>query len=131
MVRAAIWSRFARSAIRYYRRHHLFHGYCHMLHLGLPVRIGGLMVTQGDLLHGDANGVTNIPPEIACEVADVAGDFVRAEAIMLDYVKSSGTKSRRNSLSVAKSSSPSSRGSPASAAQKRPASERWKQPLSA
>ena len=65
-----------------------------MLHLGLPVRIGGLMVTQGDLLHGDANGVTNIPPEIASEVADVAGDFVRAEAIMLDYVKSSGTKSR-------------------------------------
>src|SRR5690606_4286141 len=26
------------------------HGYCHMLHLGLPVRVGGLMVNQGDLL---------------------------------------------------------------------------------
>ena len=32
------------------------HAYCHMLHLGLPVRVGGLMVNQGDLLHGDANG---------------------------------------------------------------------------
>ena len=29
------------------------------------------MVNQGDLLHGDANGVTNIPIEIASEVADI------------------------------------------------------------
>lgn len=70
------------------------HGYCHMLHLGLPVRVGGLMVSQGDLLHGDANGVTSIPTEIASDIADMAGDFVRAEAIMLDYVKSEGSKSR-------------------------------------
>lgn len=68
------------------------HGYCHMLHLGLPVRVGGLMVNQGDLLHADANGVTNIPLEIASEVADVAGEFVAAEALMLDYVKSPGAK---------------------------------------
>ncbi len=69
------------------------HGYCHMLHIGLPVRVGGLMVNQGDLLHGDANGVTNIPPEIAADVADVSDEFVAAEAIMLDYVKAPGEKS--------------------------------------
>ncbi|MBP86230.1 MAG: dimethylmenaquinone methyltransferase [Planctomycetaceae bacterium] len=69
------------------------HAYCHMLHLGLPVRVGGLMVYQADLLHGDANGVTNIPPEIASEVADIAEDFIDAEAIMLDYVKAPGEKS--------------------------------------
>jgi regulator of RNase E activity RraA len=63
------------------------HAYCHMLHLGLPVRVGGLMVNQGDLLHGDANGVTNIPAEIAAEAAAVAGEFVAAEEIVLDYVK--------------------------------------------
>lgn len=68
------------------------HGYCHMLHLGLPVRIGGLMVYQGDLLHGDANGITNIPPEIATEVADVADEFVATEAIIMDYVKAPGPK---------------------------------------
>jgi regulator of RNase E activity RraA len=71
------------------------HGYCHMLHLGLPVRVGGLMVNQGDLLHGDANGVSNIPPEIAAEVADIGDEFVAAEAIMLDYVKGSGPKEIR------------------------------------
>ena len=70
------------------------HGYCHMLHLGLPVRVGGLMVNQGELLHGDANGVTNIPPEITVEVADVADEFVAAEAILLDYVKAPGPKNR-------------------------------------
>jgi 4-hydroxy-4-methyl-2-oxoglutarate aldolase len=69
------------------------HGYCHMLHLGLPVRIGGLMVNQGDLLHADANGVTNIPPEIAGEVADVSAEFVAAEDIVMRYVKSPGEKS--------------------------------------
>jgi regulator of RNase E activity RraA len=63
-----------------------------MLHLGVPVRVGGLMVNQGDLLHGDANGVTNIPPEIADEVAEVGDAFVAAEAIMLDYVKAPGAK---------------------------------------
>ena len=70
------------------------HGYCHLLHLGLPVRVGGLMVNQGELLHGDANGVTNIPPEIAADVADVADEFVAAEAILLDYVKAPGPKNR-------------------------------------
>ena len=69
------------------------HGYCHMLHLGLPIRVGGLMVNQGDLLHGDANGVTNIPLEIASEVADAAGEFLAAEEIVMSYVKSRGEKS--------------------------------------
>jgi 4-hydroxy-4-methyl-2-oxoglutarate aldolase len=70
------------------------HGYCHMLHLGLPVRVGGLMVNQGDLLHGDANGVTNIPISLANAIAEIAGEFVAAEEIMLDYVKAPGPKSR-------------------------------------
>jgi regulator of RNase E activity RraA len=70
------------------------HGYCHMLHLGLPVRVGGLMVNTGELLHGDANGVTNIPPEIAGEIPDVAVEFIKAEEIMLDYVKAPGPKEK-------------------------------------
>jgi regulator of RNase E activity RraA len=68
------------------------HGYCHMLHLGMPVRVGGLMVYQGDLLHGDANGVTNIPPDIVQEVADITDEFLAAEAIVMDYVKAPGEK---------------------------------------
>jgi len=69
------------------------HGYCHMLHLGLPVRVGSLMVNNGDLLHGDANGVTNIPIELASEVADLGGEFLAAEEIVMSYVKGPGEKS--------------------------------------
>src|SRR5437763_5248138 len=68
------------------------HGYCHMLHLGLPVRVGSLMVNQGDLLHGDANGVTNIPLEIAAEAAGIGDEFLAAEEIVMRYAKSPGEK---------------------------------------
>ena len=68
------------------------HACCHILHIGLPVRVGGLVVDPGDLLHGDANGVTNIPLDIASEVADVSQEFVDAEKIVLDYVNGTGKK---------------------------------------
>src|SRR5262249_38138527 len=46
------------------------HGYCHILTVGVPVSVGGITVYQGDLLHGDLNGVTTIPHEIAGQVAE-------------------------------------------------------------
>ena len=69
------------------------HAYCHILHIGLPVRVGGLVVNQGDLLHGDANGVTGIPLEIAAEAADAAAEFVEAEKIVIGYARGPGPKS--------------------------------------
>ena len=69
------------------------HGYCHLLHLGEPIRLGGLVVQTGDLLHGDANGVTNIPHAIATQVADAAAEFVAAEKDLLDYMQGSAEKS--------------------------------------
>ena len=70
------------------------HGYCRSLHVGQQVRVGGLVVNTGDLLHGDLNGVTGIPRNIAAEVAEVAAEFVAAEAIVLDYLNGPGTKTR-------------------------------------
>jgi regulator of RNase E activity RraA len=71
------------------------HAYCQTLDVGRPVRVGGLVVQTGDLLHGDANGVTNIPRELAGEVADAAAEFVAAENHVLDYVKTTGPKDVR------------------------------------
>jgi regulator of RNase E activity RraA len=68
------------------------HGYCHLLHVGHPVRVGGLVVETGDLLHGDANGVTSIPLEIAGEIASVIDDYVAAEQVVIEYVTSAGPK---------------------------------------
>src|SRR5437667_6605051 len=59
------------------------HGYCHIVQINVPVHVGGVMVQPGDLLHGDRNGVTTIPPEIAAAVADACPEFMSAEAVVL------------------------------------------------
>jgi regulator of RNase E activity RraA len=63
------------------------HGYCHILQLDIPVHVGGVMIRPGDLLHGDRNGVTVIPLDIASAVAGACLEFVAAEGILLDYLK--------------------------------------------
>lgn len=63
------------------------HGYCHILHIHVPVHVGGLVIYPDDLLHGDLNGVTTIPHEIATELADIGGEFVAAEKIILDALR--------------------------------------------
>lgn len=68
------------------------HAYCQITDVGAPVRVGGLAVHTGDLLHGDANGVTNIPLDLAAEIADVAEEFVAAENHVLHYAKAEGPK---------------------------------------
>lgn len=64
------------------------HGYCHILQVHVPVRVGGLTVYPNDLLHGDLNGVTTIPHEIVSEVVEIGDEFVAAEAIILEALKS-------------------------------------------
>jgi regulator of RNase E activity RraA len=63
------------------------HGYCHTIALHVPVSVGGVMVEPGDLLHGDRNGVTTIPVEIASEIPDASREFMEGEAFILDYVR--------------------------------------------
>jgi 4-hydroxy-4-methyl-2-oxoglutarate aldolase len=64
------------------------HGYSHIVDLHSTVRVGGLTIHPGDLIHADCNGVATIPLEIAGEVAEVAAEFVQAESLVLDYLKS-------------------------------------------
>ncbi len=64
------------------------HAYTHIVSVHEPVRVGGLAVSPGDWLHADANGVTSIPGEIADEVAEAAEEYVAAEAVILDYLRS-------------------------------------------
>jgi regulator of RNase E activity RraA len=64
------------------------HGYCHLVQLNVAVRVGGLTVHPGDLLHGDRNGVTRIPTEKASAVAQACPELAAAEAVILDYLRS-------------------------------------------
>jgi regulator of RNase E activity RraA len=64
------------------------HGYCHFPSINVPVHVGGMVVHPGDLLHGDRNGVTTIPLEIASETAHACADYMDAEAVILGYLRS-------------------------------------------
>ncbi len=63
------------------------HGYCHIPSIQIAVHVGGVTVHPGDLLHGDCNGVTTIPLDIASAVADACEEFMRAEAVVLQYLQ--------------------------------------------
>ena len=66
------------------------HGYNHMVDLGRTVHVGGIAIFPGDLLHGDCNGVAVIPGDIASDVAHICEEFVAAEQVILDYLKTDG-----------------------------------------
>ena len=63
------------------------HGDCHIVQIGVPVHVGGMAVHTGDLLHGDRNGVTSIPHDIASAVGQACAEYMAAEAVVLDYVR--------------------------------------------
>lgn len=70
------------------------HGYCHIVQIKIPVHVGDVMVHPGDLLHGDRNGVTTIPIEIATAVAQSCPEYVAAETVVLHYLKQGGTDTK-------------------------------------
>ncbi len=63
------------------------HGWPQLPAFHIPVHVGGLAVYPGDLLHADRNGVTNVPREIAGEIADVCDEFAAAEEVVLAYCR--------------------------------------------
>lgn len=65
------------------------HGYCRFSEVNVPVHVGGLQVRPGDLLHADANGIVNIPHEIAPAVAELCDPYIQAEEIILQYLRGS------------------------------------------
>lgn len=64
------------------------HAYVHLVEVGRPVRIGGLTVRTGDLLHGDQHGVISIPHEIARELPKAAEEVERRERRIIDFARS-------------------------------------------
>jgi regulator of RNase E activity RraA len=79
------------------------HGYCHILHVHLPVHVGGLVIYPDDLLHGDLNGVTTIPHDIAVEVSQIGDEFVNAEKVILDTLREGTPSAERLTAARAES----------------------------
>jgi regulator of RNase E activity RraA len=66
------------------------HAYVHMADFGLPVKVGGLVVRPGDLLHGDLHGVVVIPHEIAPRIAEAAARIEARERKMIAVCQKEG-----------------------------------------
>ncbi len=63
------------------------HGYTQIVELEVPVRVGGVWINPGDLLHGDRNGITTIPHELAALTAEGCAGFMDAESVVLNYLR--------------------------------------------
>ena len=64
------------------------HAYVHMVDFGLPVKLGGLWVKPGDLIHADQHGVVTIPPDIADRIPDAIAKVEADERKIIDVCKS-------------------------------------------
>ncbi len=64
------------------------HAYAHIFEIGAVIRVGGMEVRPGDLLHGDRHGVLTVPSEIAARVPGVADRLQQAEQKVIDFCRS-------------------------------------------
>jgi len=64
------------------------HAYAHVLDIGAHVKVGGLEVKPGDLLHGDLHGILNVPKEIAASIPAAAIRLQEEEQRIIDYCRS-------------------------------------------
>lgn len=61
------------------------HAYAHIFEIGAVVRVGGMEVRPGELLHGDRHGVLTVPTKIASKLPNVAERLQQAEKKVIDF----------------------------------------------
>ena len=66
------------------------HAYIHMVDFGLPVKVAGLIVRPGDLVHADQHGAIAIPHEIAPRIPDAAAKIEARERTMIGVCQKPG-----------------------------------------
>ena len=66
------------------------HAYVHMVDFGLPVKVGGLWVNPGDLMHADQHGVVTIPAEVAARVPEAVTTIEAEERRIITLCQSPG-----------------------------------------
>ena len=64
------------------------HAYVHLVDVGIPVKVGGLVVKSGDIILGDKHGVISIPSEIARDVPKAAQMVEDWERVVINFCKS-------------------------------------------
>lgn len=64
------------------------HANVHLVDYGLPVKVGGVWIEPGDLLHGDQHGVLTIPHEIADRIPEAAARVDAEERSIIEVCQS-------------------------------------------
>src|SRR2546425_937129 len=64
------------------------HAYVHMVDFGLPVKLGGLWVKPGDLIHADQHGVVTIPKDIADRIPEAVAKIEADERTIISLCQS-------------------------------------------
>lgn len=64
------------------------HAYVHLVSAGVPVKVGGLVVGNGDLIHADQHGVVVIPHEIARDIPGACQEVEDRERRIINFCKS-------------------------------------------
>ncbi len=60
------------------------HAYVHIVDFGIPVKVGGVVVKPGDLLHGDQHGVSTIPVDIAAQIPEAVAKVEARERPIIE-----------------------------------------------
>lgn len=63
------------------------HAYVHLIDFGMPVKVGGIVVRTGDLLHADKHGVMTVPIEHARAVPEAAAKVAEREQRIISFCK--------------------------------------------
>ena len=66
------------------------HAWVHMVDFGIPVKVGGLWIKPGDLVHADQHGATTIPHDIADKIPEAVAKVEADERQIISVCQSSG-----------------------------------------
>jgi 4-hydroxy-4-methyl-2-oxoglutarate aldolase len=66
------------------------HANVHMVDFGIPIKVGGVWVKPGDLIHGDQHGVCTIPHDIAARIPAAIANVEADERKIISVCQSPG-----------------------------------------
>jgi regulator of RNase E activity RraA len=66
------------------------HGHVHLADFGKEVRVAGMLVRSGDLIHADRHGAVVIPEAAAAKIPAACDLLTRKEAAILDVARKPG-----------------------------------------
>jgi len=66
------------------------HAWVHLVEVGVAVKVAGMRVRPGDLIHADRHGAVSLPRDLAAKVPEAAALLGRREAVIIAAAKAPG-----------------------------------------